>query len=165
MERETGTVVGGEDASKRKEVRNKNKNKRQAGGQFHRRTGGDDLLQVRIKNNKEKGGAKDNGTKHVSFKKRINELTQKAIDDYAECNMRASERGDGILERGDFNIIYGNARSMKSCADKRIMLSEAAHKISADVLLVSEAGYVQGAVEHIVGYDIAANQPKMTSIQ
>ena len=79
--------------------------------------------------------------------------------------MRASERGDGILERGDFNIIYGNARSMKSCADKRIMLSEAAHKISADVLLVSEAGYVAGAVEHIVDYDIAANQPKMTSTQ
>ena len=92
-------------------------------------------------------------------------MTRKAIDDFAERNRKVGRREDGTVEREDFSIVYGNARSMKSSGDKRIMLSEAAFKKNADILLVSEAGYVQGAAEHIDGYDIAANQPKMTNVQ
>ena len=92
-------------------------------------------------------------------------MTLKAINDYSDYNMKAGELGDGKLAREDFIMIYGNARSMKSCGDKRVMLSEAAHKMDADILLASEAGYVEGAVEHIDGYSIAANQPKMTNTQ
>ena len=59
-----------------------------------------------------------------------------------------------------FKIVYGNGRSLGSNPGKLATLKIAADLENADILIVSEAGYVEGGVQHIEGYDIIGNQPK-----
>ena len=59
-----------------------------------------------------------------------------------------------------FKIVYGNGRSLGSNPGKLATLKIAADLEDADILIVSEAGYVEGGVQHIEGYDIIGNQPK-----
>ena len=58
------------------------------------------------------------------------------------------------------SIIYGNGRSLGSHPGKIEVLKEAARREEADILLISEAGYVDNGVQSIEGFDIAGNQPK-----
>ena len=58
------------------------------------------------------------------------------------------------------SIIYGNGRSLGSHPGKIEVLKEAARQEDADILLISEAGFVEGGVQGIEGFNIAGNQPK-----
>ena len=58
------------------------------------------------------------------------------------------------------SIIYGNGRSLGSHPGKVEVLKEAAKKENADILLISESGYVEGGVQGIEGFEIAGNQSK-----
>ena len=58
------------------------------------------------------------------------------------------------------SIIYGNGRSLGSHPGKIEVLKEAAKQEDADILLISESGFVEGGVRGIEGFNIAGNQPK-----
>ena len=58
------------------------------------------------------------------------------------------------------SIVYGNGRSLGSHPGKIEVLKEAARREQADILLISESGYVDNGVQSIEGFDIAGNQPK-----
>ena len=59
-------------------------------------------------------------------------------------------------------IVYGNGRSLGSNPGKLTTLKIAADLENADILIISEAGYVEGGVQHVEDYDIVGNQPKQT---
>ena len=58
------------------------------------------------------------------------------------------------------SIIYGNGRSLGSHPGKIEVLKEAAKQEDADILLISESGFVEGGVQGIEGFNIAGNQSK-----
>ena len=80
--------------------------------------------------------------------------------------MNHNTRMDDFRRTGKANdqfltsIIYGNGRSLGSHPGKIEVLREAARQEDADILLISEAGFVEGGVQGIDGFSIAGNQPK-----
>ena len=76
-----------------------------------------------------------------------------------DTSSSSGQKDDYVLP----SIIYGNGRSLGSQPSKIEVLREAARREEADILLISESGYVDNGVQGIEGFDIAGNQPKQVS--
>ena len=57
-------------------------------------------------------------------------------------------------------LIYGNVRSLNSSGRKTVYLRNEAYAYSADLIIVSESGFCEGAQPFIEGYDHCGNSPK-----
>ena len=50
-------------------------------------------------------------------------------------------------------IIYGNTRSLNSSGRKKTYLRNEAHAYGADIIIISESGFAEGAQAFIDGYN------------
>ena len=75
-------------------------------------------------------------------------------NDVPDSNKSFKLHDDGV------QIIYGNTRSFSSSYRKKQYLSNNAYTEDADLLLISESGFVEGAQPYINGYEQCGNVAK-----
>ena len=105
------------------------------------------------KDNRSQPGA--NRRSHRSHRERIkNRILEYYKNDVPDRNKSFKLHDDGI------QIIYGNTRSFSSSYRKKQYLSNNAYTEEADLLLISESGFVEGAQPYINGYEQCGNVAK-----
>ena len=66
-----------------------------------------------------------------------------------------------VFNKNDsLKIIYGNTRSLNSSGRKKTYLRNEAHAYGADIIIISESGFAEGAQAFIDGYNNCGNSPK-----
>ena len=73
---------------------------------------------------------------------------------HADFNKDKIPLGKQRTDQFLLKIVYGNARSLGSHPGKIETLKSAANLEEADIIVISEAGYVEGGVQQIEHYDI-----------
>ena len=67
---------------------------------------------------------------------------------------------NNFITNDRIKIIYGKIRTLNSSGRKKVYLRNEAHAYSADIIIISESGFTDGAQPYIQGYDHCGNAPK-----